>query len=240
MSFRKSLLTTGAVLSSLVAPSLVDAFSPARADKAPSNWYFTVGSGFVAIEDADITTKETGYTDVDGELKYDPGFAGNIGVGYDFGDFRLEATYGYSSLTTESVKLMEGGVTINSPLSTNLKNHSFNVGGFYDINTGDDSDISPYLGARAGFVSSTLRDIKAEVDVDGTGVSVSTDEDTDKAFTYELLGGLSLNVSERADVFIEAGWLGVADRSFDVGNNATIDVDAGGGWTSKIGFRYRM
>ena len=139
MSFRTKLLIAGLALGSIATPVL------ASGDE-PSSWYMTVGSGFESVGDTDITSKETGFNDVDGEIKYDPGFSGNLGVGYDFGNWRVEGTYGYSSFTTESIKLMEGGVTLTSPLSTNVTSHSFKVAGFYDINTGEDSKFSPYLG----------------------------------------------------------------------------------------------
>jgi len=233
MSFRTKLLTAGLALCSIATPVL------ASADE-PSSWYMTVGSGFESVGDTDITSKETGFNDVDGEIKYDPGFSGNLGVGYDFGNWRVEGTYGYSSFTTESIKLMEGGVTLNSPLSTNVTSHSFKVAGFYDINTGEDSKFSPYLGARAGLVKSNLDGITASVDVDGTAVSVNTDDDSDTAFTYEFVAGMSKSVSDEADLFVETGWVGIEDRNYDLGNNATLDFDSQGSWKTQIGFRHRF
>ena len=233
MSFRTKLLIAGLALGSIATPVL------ASGDE-PSSWYMTVGSGFESVGDTDITSKETGFNDVDGEIKYDPGFSGNLGVGYDFGNWRVEGTYGYSSFTTESIKLMEGGVTLNSPLSTNVTSHSFKVAGFYDINTGEDSKFSPYLGARAGLVKSNLDGITASVDVDGTAVSVNTDDDSDTAFTYEFVAGMSKSVSDEADLFVETGWVGINDRSYDLGDNATLDFDSQGSWKTQIGFRHRF
>ncbi|WP_269621718.1 outer membrane protein [Prochlorococcus marinus] len=239
MSFRRKLLTVGLALGSIATPILADSFKPVQAGDEHSNWYMTIGSGFEKVSESNLKSKETGYTDVNGNMKYDLGFSGNLGVGYDFGSWRVEGTYGYSSFTTESVKIMEGGVTVTAPLSTNLENHSLKVGGFYDINK-EGNKFSPYLGARAGLVKTNLDGITASVDVSGTTVSVSTNDSDDTAFTYEFLGGLNVNVSDAVDVFIETGWVGVGDQTFDLGNNAKLDVDSTGAWKTQIGFRHRL
>ena len=61
MSFRTKLLIAGLALGSIATPVL------ASGDE-PSSWYMTVGSDFESVGDTDITSKETGFNDVDGEI----------------------------------------------------------------------------------------------------------------------------------------------------------------------------
>ncbi len=243
MTFKKGLLASGLIFGSMATVILTNSYSPAHAETRfrsnksndePSSWYLTVGSGLITANEADSTWKETGFTDISTSFDYDTAFTGIVGIGYDFGSIRTEATYGYASMTTNSLSFAADGTKVSAPLATTMQNHSFNVGSFFDVTTSN--KVSPYVGARLGVVSSTLDALSVTVD----GTSVSTNEDSVSAFTYELLGGLSYQASDKTDLFVEAGWLGIANREFDLGSSNTIDMDGTGVFTTKIGFRYRM
>ena len=74
---------------------------------------------------------------------FKPGFTGELGGGYDFGGFRLEATVGYSSVKLDRGKPAAGIVFDGRARSLNL-----GVSGYVDIPVG--GSIVPYVGGGIG------------------------------------------------------------------------------------------
>ena len=118
-----------------------------------------------------------------GTAEFEPGFSGELGVGYDFGSVRTEFTY--NSTTT--------------PLDENVVNVDVDVKSFllpaaYDWRS--DKKWQPYISAGVG--SSTI-DINLGATIGGTTITAGDDT----IATFKLKAGLNYEASDGIDVYGE-------------------------------------
>lgn len=73
-----------------------------------------------------------------------PGFTGELGMGYDFGGFRLEGTVGYDTASVNTKRLAEKGFRADG----RVKSLDIGVAGYVDLNPG--GSINPFLGGGIG------------------------------------------------------------------------------------------
>jgi len=235
LSIGKALCASAFALTSLVSPSLADT----RSVEEDQGWYFTVGTGMVAPNDSDLGITGDGdrFT---GDADFTNSFTGDIGVGHDFGDLRVELTYGYSPQTSDKITLTDGEDTATVPLAVEYKIHSIQFGGYYDFSNNLNA-INPYIGGTIGW---------AHVDVDSSTTELDGEEYSlasgdDQTMIWKALVGLSYAANEKADIFVEAGYQGIGDTDWNVTCEADttcsdMDSDAFGGMVAKVGFRYRL
>ena len=121
-------------------------------------WYGTAGIGFVSPNDPTgdecLTLSGNRYC-ADYDFGFDAGISGEIGVGYDFGKFRVEATYSRSNTSMDDVSadITENGVdviTLTSKVDDgDTAQNSFMLNAYYDFDT--DSKFVPYVGGGIGY-----------------------------------------------------------------------------------------
>lgn len=213
--------------------------SPALAEeKDGTGWYGTAGIGFLSPNNpsGDECVKITGICAfLDYEYTFDTALSGEIGVGYDFGKFRVETTYTRSNTSLSKVsadvtvlgtKLANVSSTVNDG-NTNL--NSFLVNGYIDFDT--KSKFVPYLGGGIGY---TNVNFASYTSTEGTTV-VKSGSGSSGAFGYQAKAGLTYLASEKVDIFGEAIFSGTTGFSID-----TVDVDSITSWGARAGLRYRF
>ena len=191
----KRLLSAIAIASALSTAS----FQPVLAAEEDKGFYSTIGIGAHFPSDLTGDTTYWGPT-YSGTEYHDGGFAGEIGLGYDWGnDWRMDFTYGKA--WGEITKANYAGV--NATLQgADYSVNFLKVGLNRDI-TFQNSSIKPYVGAGVGIGWSELSDFKLtllDITFDGSGGT------GDAKFIYNFKAGVAAPVSERADLFGEVSY----------------------------------
>ena len=213
--------------------------SPAIADENDGKgWYGTAGIGFVSpneptSEECLILSEDKYCADYD--FDFDTGISGEFGVGYDFGKFRVEATYSRSntSMNDVSADITENDAKI-ATLTTKVDDgdanlNSFLLNAYYDFHA--DSKFVPYVGGGIGYSQINF----SSYTVKALGVTLSSGEGSDGAFTYQAKAGISYLASEKIDIFGEAIFSGTSGFSI-----STADIDPITVWGGRVGLRYRF
>ena len=142
----------------------------------------------------------------------DPGMSGEVGIGYDFGALRIEATYSldysklndyYKSSTKTRYEYLSGG---------DSKKQSFFLSGYWDVY--QNTKWTPYVGGGIGYSK-----LNVEKVFDYSATYNSYDP---TVFGYQLKVGVSYETSSDAVFFLE-GVFRSTDR-FDT-NDGTYDWD---------------
>jgi opacity protein-like surface antigen len=127
------------------------------------------------------------------DAKYKVGPVGELGVGYDFGRFRLEQTLGYASNDLKSRDLQSKGFDGDGRV------HSLNltIAGYVDIPITD--RFAPYVGGGVGV---------AQVDAKASGFSIATTDFTEIdgkkwGLLWHVGAGMNYRLTERTT--LEAG-----------------------------------
>ena len=187
---------------SLLALSIasLSAISPSIAEEKAKGTYFVGSIGAGAMNDIKFSANLGG-----GTATFDPGFSGEIGVGYDFGNIRTDFTY--NSTTTPLAATTGVDVQVNS----------FLLSAAYDWRA--DKKWQPYVGLGVG--SSTI-DINLATTVGGTSITAGDDN----IATAKLKVGVNYEASENMDVYGELWGQGFDD--FTIGLIQFTDVSVSG------------
>ena len=223
---------TGAAIGAafIVSPALAE-------EKDETGWYGTAGIGFLSPNNpsGDECLIVTGLKScLDYEYTFDTALSGEIGVGYDFGKFRVETTYTRSNTSLSKVS---GDVSVGSTEATltdkvnsgNANFNSFLLNGYIDIDT--KSKFVPYIGGGIGYTYVNF----PSYTMSALGTSVKSGKGSSGAFGYQAKAGLSYLASEKVDIFGEAIFSGVA--GFAINN---VDVGLINSWGARAGLRYRF
>jgi len=199
--FRKFLLALSA--------ASITAISPLTAEEKQKGTYIIGSIGTGKMNDIEFAANLGG-----GTAQFEPGFSGEIGVGYDFGSLRTEFTY--NSLTTA----LEGAQNVNVDVTSYL------VSAAYDWRS--DKKWQPYIGAGVG--SSTI-DVNLGTTVGGTTVTAGDDSIT----TVKLRAGVNYDVSKDFDFYGELWSQGFDD--FTIGLIQFTNVSTSG---ASLGIRVKF
>ena len=196
---------------SLLALSIasLSAISPLAAEEKTKGTYFVGSIGSGVMNDILFSANLGG-----GTATFDPGFSGEIGVGYDFGDIRTELTY--NSTTTPLA-----GTT---GVDVNVK--SFFLSAAYDWRA--DKKWQPYVGLGVG--ASTV-DINLDATVGGTAVTAGDDNIATAKFKL----GVNYEASKDIDVYGEFWGQGFDD--FTIGLVEFTDITVSG---VSLGIRVKL
>ena len=189
-------------------------FSDQPEDESLSGFYITGSLALSKIADIDISGSTVG------KYEFESGLFAEGGVGYDFGSFRTELTYG--ALTNNLNKISTTAVDIDVEIK------SWFVSAAYDFR--ESKKWQPYIALGIGQSS-----IEAKEATTVGAISVTTE--TDDVTTTLGKVGMTYQYSDRVDVYGEA-WLHLYD-DFDFGSGTGTFTDcatAGGG----LGLRYRF
>ena len=152
---------------------------PVLANEDSKGSYFTSSIGGSKIGDIDVQG-------VSSDIEFDAGLGLDIGIGYDFGRTRLEATWVRGQ--SDGVSWLGYSIESDSRIDSVLASY------YYDFQ--DDTKWSPFIGASIG---------STNVDIDGV---------EDNGFTYGIGYGLSYKTSEVMDVFVKGQTLVIPELDF--------------------------
>ena len=222
------------LLFAAAAASAVAFAAPVRAQE--KGFYATLGAGFSSIGDVGYDESYSGTDSLgsfNGTTNYNlnlgTGFAGEAGVGYDFGDVRAEVTYVYgsASLGTATFSGTESGTILGTTYTNSTYSGSFDasgtlstnsvfVSGYYDIPT--KSKFTPYFGGGIGYTNVRIPKTTGTASFTAAGTTttatVTVPSDSAGAFGYQAKIGLGYGVSETADIFVEGIYQGNTTMSF--------------------------
>ena len=169
------------------------------------------------------TTGETFSGTYTPKLDLGAGFAGEAGVGYDFGDVRAELTYIYKGSNVGDITgsgsetgTLNGISYTNFPYNFTLSGtgtvstNSVLVSGYYDIDT--KSKFTPYVGGGLGYTNVSVPTQTGNATLSGGGITatqpVNVEGGSAGAFGYQAKAGVAYAASEKADVFLEGTYQG--------------------------------
>lgn len=158
----------------------------------------------------------------DGRYVYNGGFAGDAGIGYDFGALRAEITYAFNSNPNPYLDFNGGRSDIEG---TPVRLNSGYLSLYWDLPL--TPRIIPYIG---GGIGGTNYSYGA-----GTVGGESYKADGVGTFAYQAKAGVTYVVSRRADLYVEGTYQGGAGYVLSNENYGPINV-----WGAKAGLRWRF
>ena len=175
--------------------------------------YFTAGAGFLGLDEItnDGTQDSWAPTPMEG------GLSAEVGLGYRFNkNARGEMTYGVNNFN--NAKIGESGYLNNDRFETS----SVFVSGYYDF--ANQSKLTPYLGLGIG---STF--------IDSDDNTNTTADDSTLTFGYQGKLGVSYEIGELTDVFVE----GVLQKTklFSMTNDIYNPLTM---YSGRLGLRYKF
>ena len=204
--FNKTFITLSAVSLAFLNPL-----------KAEEKGLYLFGSaGTSQINDIDYPASLGGIKE-----EFDYGFSPDLGVGYDFGNFRTEASYNIINSDTKKI----GGVEVTG-YDTEIK--SFFLSAAYDFRA--DKKWQPYVGIGVG-----KSEVETSLSVSGTKVSASVDDLTSVKFKV----GVNYEASDNMDIYGELYRATLEDVSVTSGGTTYTLEDSSANGIS-VGIRYKL
>ena len=198
-NFKKLVSSTFTGLSLLSASVVASEYSTKGA-------YFTGSIGGSAIGDIDVSG-------VNSDVEFETGLGLDIGLGYDFGNIRVEGNWvrGQSDKTSWLGYTIKADTTIDSVMGSV----------YYDFR--EDKLWSPFIGVSAGATN---------VDFDGASES---------DYSYGVGYGISYKTSDQVEFFFKGQTIVVPELTFAAtANNGTVVINNGNYSNGTIGIRYRF
>ena len=190
------------------------AIAPSYTEEAKTKGVYFVGSvGLGQMADINIHSSDGG-----GQMQFDPGFAGDIGIGYDFGPVRTQFIYNSTNSDLTNIQ----GTAVN----VGVDSSSYLFEGAIDFRDG--KDWQPYIGLGVG-------QSKINVTLASTvgNVNLTVGDDSITSVIGRL--GVTYKASEKVDVYAE-GWA-LAYDDFTIG---TVEFFGCGMTGASAGLRIRL
>ena len=154
-----------------------------------------------------------------------PGASTELGLGFDFGAVRLEATYALDASRLDNYTSVND-VTFNYISGGDVRKQSAFVSGYWDVL--QNKGWTPYVGAGVGYTNLDVRSF-AEPGLSYAGFNRSL-------LGYQLKAGVSIDVNTRSNLFLEGVYRGTSgfetNDGFDDWNNASY-----ASWGGQLGVR---
>lgn len=245
------------LLIAAAATALMAAPSFASAQEDGSGWYLKGAAGYGTGTDLDITGGVVGDVEAEGNI------AGNLGIGYDFGEnWRVE-------LDGTSMWNDYGAISQTPSSYAKLRTDALMLNAIYDFN--DFGKFAPYVGAGMGLIRGDASVVAHDfARADGAGQienptcigtrapnnsnffndNYSCDyNDTDTSLGWQLLAGLGYNITDNLTWDTNYRYMQAGDMDLDGAftNTATgvsapgvAEIDGIGAHQLLTGFRYRF
>tara|TARA_B100000212_G_scaffold320682_1_gene278711 strand:+ start:74 stop:745 length:672 start_codon:yes stop_codon:yes gene_type:complete len=166
------------------------------AEGKDGNFYLEIGGGYQFPQVTTIKAPISGTT-----YKLDYEFDGSgvygLGLGYDFGQWRLHGSVSKGTLSLDSIKLDGSKLAITVE---DIEVTMLSLGGIYELTK--DSKITPFIGSGLSF--QTGSDALTTVQTGGktTNLTVSGDE----IWAVQLNAGLTYEIKEDIDFYASLGY----------------------------------
>ncbi|MBU0557522.1 MAG: outer membrane beta-barrel protein [Alphaproteobacteria bacterium] len=197
----KNRIRTALVLTLAAIPSV--AFAQ---DEPAKGAYGVVRAGVAIDTDARFPANDTtAPATIQRNTDHKPGFTGELGMGYDFGAFRLEGTAGYATAKLDSPRASAGGFVTNG----RTKAFTLGLSGYLDIETG--SAVTPYVGAGIGASRVDMRSSR----LGGTPSAGSRFDDKDWGLNWHADAGVGIAAGRSTTIDIGARYSRTSKLEFD-------------------------
>jgi opacity protein-like surface antigen len=211
---------------------------PARAGEPvkqqAKGFYATIGVGASWSLNTEVSdsflNQLNGGAAINGTIKDNGGFAGEIGGGYDFGDLRAELTYVYNNSSLNSLGLTDGAFSATINTSANISSSSLFASGYYDIPV-KNSRFIPYIGGGLGYTNIRIGSISGDV----SGLTLGSVGGNKSLFGYQAKIGVTYLATKTADVFLEGVYQGSPGFSIDTTSYGSLNQ-----FGARLGARYRF
>lgn len=224
------LCAAGLLLPLLAGSARADDSTNTAPTQEATGAYATLGLGAAWPQNVTGNTTVLGIP-VNGSYSLNGGFAGEVGVGYDFGPVRSELTYSYNNANLSSLSGSALGVNLGSTTVSNgsVSTNSVLASAYVDIPT--NSRWVPYLGGGLGYTNVGWGAYSATA----FGVRLTQTPGSQGVFGYQAKLGLSYLATKHTDVFVEGTYQGAAGFTID-----GIHYDPLNSWGARLGARYRF
>lgn len=206
MTFKKLGVSVGALAVAMTIAGAASAQSTNELvflDSSDRGWYVSGGLGVHDPYDADIEG-----TGINTSAELDQGFAGLIGLGFDYGsNWRAELEGAYRGSEVGNIGAVNG--TGDADAYSAIANL------FYDFNIG--GGIEPYIGGGLGM---------AQVDLDSASpIGGSSINDDDWGFAIQAGAGFAVPLNDRIKLTADYRFLSVQDLTYTTAAGTGVDVD---------------
>ncbi len=178
---------------SLLFPALLS--TSTLAEEKEGNFYLEVGGGYQFPQSTTIKAPISGTT-----YKLDYEFDGSgiygLGLGYDFGQWRLYGSLSKGTLSLDSIKLDGSKLAITIE---DIDVTVWTLGGIYELTK--DSKFTPFLGSGLSYQSGS--DALATVQTGGTTTNFTVSGD--ELWAVQLTAGLAYEIKEDIDIYASLG-----------------------------------
>jgi len=252
---KHKLLIAAAATALMAAPTFASAQDYSEYDNA--GWYLKGAAGYGIGTDIDLTGTFEGDVEAEGNV------AGNLGLGYDFGEnwrIELDGTtnfndYGAISQAPSSyAKLRTDALMLNAIYDfSDFDRFKPYVGAGLGIIRGDASLSShdfPNVSGSAQIVNPTcVGDRGTQAGIDGFDCDTSQNGDTDAGIGWQLLAGLGYAITDKLTWDTNYRYVQSPDMNFDatftnvasgVSSPGSVELDGVGAHQLLTGFRYRF
>lgn len=215
-----------------------------------SRWYVT--AGWAGSQMNDIESQRNSYTingvalDLSPELELDSGNGFAAGLGYDMkNDFRLELNYSKLDTNVKTVTFDSANPPVRVGLDTSGDADITTVMISLNRDFPADNGWTPYVGAGIGRSRIEVTDVTYNATELGDALEQALGGDTvlagDKndVWSYQVKGGVSKSVSDKADVYAEVSYN--RTDAWTGGDGATaIKWNGASMMGYGVGFRYKL
>ena len=172
----------------LLSPSIL-------AEEKEGNFYLSLGGGYQFPQVTTINAPIAG-ANYKFDYEYDGAGLYGLGLGYDFGQWRLHGALSKGSLSLESIKLDGTKLAISIE---DLDITIWGLGGFYEFTK--DSKLTPFVGTGLSYQAGSDAIATAQTGGTTTNFTVTSDE----LWAVQLSGGVTYELKEDVDIFVELG-----------------------------------
>ncbi len=228
-------LASGAVAALLVglaAPGARAAPLPALAGPLdPRGMYVSLGAGASWPQPVQYNDNQLGpLLPIKGTVLADPGFAADLGLGYDFGRWRTELSYVHRQATITESKWSVGPFPLAAAVADPVVSSNSIFASLY-ADLPINARLVPYVGGGLGYsvvnASATTISLRSGSQSFGGG--------TGGTLGYQAKAGLSFRASPRSELFSEVVFQGAPGRS-----SGSLERSALSSWGLRLGWRYRF
>lgn len=193
----------------------------------PSGWYAKGFGMALWQQDSDIRDNTGFAPEIEQwgtEFSFDIGFGGGVSVGYTFADFpvSLELEYAYRTAETDAYSVTIDGISGSGSVEGDFAVHAIMFNALFDTPIGE-SRFGLYGGGGVGIAVS-----EADLDsINGIALPIVSDDDT--TFAWQVMGGVTFDVSARAQLYTGVRYFDAGDVDFELlgGENSSLSWEFG-------------
>jgi opacity protein-like surface antigen len=185
-----------------------------------------------------------------GNLMFDPGLYGGLGIGYRY-DRNFRFGFEYSQMNNAVTKIRPsvpipvvdpvlgqvGEDGAQFPANGSIRLYSYTLNAYYDLNgVGDEKRFRPYLGAGVGLMTSKMSNVQPAF-FPSVGVNRALNrENTQPTFSFQA--GLAYLFQRNTEIYLGGQYSFTSTFLFQDTDFGTIMPNGARNWALKTGVRY--